>query len=520
MSILAQVFSLASQSIKLQRGIANNDQKSRIAFTIIDSDLKKMSYNAIPFLTQDGIVPMQLSDVFAGKEFNYQQGYVYISENDDLNDSDDVLQFTTNLKSHHQRWNQLSNYYGLAPASFSANDIDFDDGNPGNSSTDSTMAEITYFLRHGTLYRQVQLLREPLIPRTDTIVTEDAAQPPITYLRDSVSYYKNFGLSAHYNSDYQAAGQFTSNSAVYFNTSLSNNTDINSALGKPEYRTGFYRDGSPLEFAINTSNEDIFIGRFTREEQSHNDFQYPASSATKAQLLENHSKTDFEQYGYLSRFKDGPLIGSDILLTNVVSFDVQVWDNDLEVFDTSGTSIGFGAFANVGHANSTGQFRQSNCVNTGYGPTVATNRIYDTWHPSLLGTAPAPYGTSGTSATNRLIDPAIPGSYWTPNTPYTSADVGKVFVVPNPTLIPAHPINNDVAFILSGITTGAGPITTGTTQPSWPTSLQNSEILDNNVKWKPILNAKTLRAIKINIRFRDLYSDKIRQLSLMQSFVQ
>ncbi len=70
-----------------------------------------------------------------------------------------------------------------------------------------------------------------------------------------------------------------------------------------------------------------------------------------------------------------------ILLTNVISFDVKIWDNHYSEVTTTGTQFDWNrngiidsgpAFADVGHLAASGDFQQANNIFPVYGPNVET----------------------------------------------------------------------------------------------------------------------------------------------------
>ena len=88
MTLFAQVFELASESITLQQALAENDQQLRTCVTIMRADLRKRSFrDVVPFREAQGSAG-SLSPYFQRK------GYFYISTNDPNSPRDTVLQFT------------------------------------------------------------------------------------------------------------------------------------------------------------------------------------------------------------------------------------------------------------------------------------------------------------------------------------------------------------------------------------------------------------------------------------------
>ncbi|WP_339748560.1 prepilin-type N-terminal cleavage/methylation domain-containing protein, partial [uncultured Rubinisphaera sp.] len=290
MLIFSQIFSLAVTAMTRQKGLANNDQRARTAFTVLDADLKRMSYRSVP--GQGGIVPLVPGLRYNGEaSATEQQGYIYYSENDPNLDTDDVLQFTvdasvTGKYPGAQRYagQNVLPYYGRglsllgpSPPSLSLSVLrdqpDWDDGTPGDNVGSSEKAEVAYFLRNGTLYRRVCLLRNNKVgvpinmaefdQGNQTALSQPAFRFP-TPINDggvdkyypydlmrtySGNFYTDFDYSAHYDeSPYDSIitsiytsvppPTFGTNLAV-FHGSLSNAATDNYPLGVPYYRFGF-----------------------------------------------------------------------------------------------------------------------------------------------------------------------------------------------------------------------------------------------------------------------------------------
>jgi len=178
MLLFTQVFTLATGSITVQRGIAENDQRGRTLTTIIHADLAKRTFRkVIPFFPGENTSK-------PSADFQDRRGYVYISENDPNNDTDDVLQFTVQSSITIEDRDETP-YVGKASALspdqngqphpnfpndltsdeflWNRNQPDWDDGVlVSNRTAESKYAEIAYFLRNGNLYRRVVLIRDPL----------------------------------------------------------------------------------------------------------------------------------------------------------------------------------------------------------------------------------------------------------------------------------------------------------------------------------------------------------------------
>src|SRR5690606_11928485 len=129
-----------------------------------------------------------------------------------------------------------------------------------------------YFVRNGTLYRRVMLLRDPLPASIDYTADPTMgvngtggdllpgaydATADITGTVDG-DFWNDFDLAAFFD------GAQTRFSGI---TSLDNTQLAGELLSQPQHRFGFrYVDGRPREYV-----NGRYIGRFTMEETSHQD---------------------------------------------------------------------------------------------------------------------------------------------------------------------------------------------------------------------------------------------------------
>ena len=174
MTMFTSIFQMATNSVSKQRVIAETDQRSRSLTTILRADFAKRSMRTcFPFLpnenTATSIVP-----------FGGRGGYVYICCNDPASGQDDIIQFSVDARLVGTN-PDTSLYYGAAallwdkiaqnnpPASsntalqYNPNQPEADEGDMSpNGASGSNGAEISLFLRGGSLIRRVMLLREPL----------------------------------------------------------------------------------------------------------------------------------------------------------------------------------------------------------------------------------------------------------------------------------------------------------------------------------------------------------------------
>ena len=176
MLMFAEVYGLATDAVSKQKGIAENDQKSRILSSVIRSDLENRTFRVV--------YPFASELTYGGN--SARRGYFSISENNPDSDLDDVLQFTVqfnpaNTGTLGQRHYGKANSWPTdvkdpisgtdnVPVTLhdAANMPDYDDGINGNRAGASTTAEIAYFVRNGNLYRSVLLVRNPYYDFSDS----------------------------------------------------------------------------------------------------------------------------------------------------------------------------------------------------------------------------------------------------------------------------------------------------------------------------------------------------------------
>ena len=565
MTIFAEIFSLAVTAMTRQKGLANNDQQARTAFVAIDNDLKRMSYRAID--GQQGIVPL-----VPGLNYNTenaapeQAGYFYYSENDPNDVTDDVLQFTIQAEppSSSRYSGQDLDYYGKAEATLggSLNYRDqpvWDDGSPTNGVSVSQQAEVVYFLRHGTLYRRVLLLRDAnSIPNDirefDKTDEQKRAQPgrvngsgnEVDLMTGySGNFYTDFDFSAHYGDS-----PYTGNPVALFHGTLSNTTGVrNWPLGIPHFRFGHSpTSGLPREF-LTDGTTNYFLGRYTHDETSSPAFQYPhtTTGGVFGGTLTPSDTSNFLGTGRLNTiFSGGTRRGEDVLLYNVHSFDVEIWDASVNGGVGGFVDIDSTAARDFGSRNGTNQHAHE--IST-YGPsngTVLNNiNVFDTWHsdfpgagfPGLAGLKPpaTPLKRHPNDATVPIYVPAVNRvNRWSPGDNLTD----KMYCFPTDgsadysnCIVWQAEFQNDLASPPL-----PSPPVLGATEPAWdPTSVSSINlqagitvndtndydgIPGNNpdVIWRAVDNRKPVRALRITILFRDPTSNQMRQETIVHSF--
>lgn len=309
---------------------------------------------------------------------------------------------------------------------------DMDDGVAGNASGLSTTAEVSYFLRGTNLYRRVLLIR-------DSDTSSANVQPryangnqliPTTYPTvngTGQTFWNDFDYSAFYFRGYcdldVAPPALTGYGPLFHSAGDSLNNAVNGprnlafaistpplppplrtqdgyriiSLGSPQVRFGHDPwTGLPREFAgagvdgqLGTADDDTFIGRYTLQESSNAAFGYPGSATVPAPTdpgqdsspMSMNTPYTLDSQKNVSTFSGSvQRRGEDILMTNVLSFDVKAWD----------PAVGTGKFVDLGDGSSPA-FGPSQMQNTYYCPGSAQYR-YDTWHPEAEAIQPGPAG--------------------------------------------------------------------------------------------------------------------------------
>lgn len=407
LTIFAQVFKATSDSVNQQRVVGDNDALARSLVRLIRSDLDRRTFRTVvPFYSGENPALQQTS-------FADRRGYVYIAENNPLNERDNVLQLTVR-SSIPVKGEPGTPFYGRAYLSTTSktagsttliNHPDTDDGRPNDGVMTSTAAEVAYFLRGTNLHRRTLLLREPLEsdptlsnPNNPTLndgrqfYPEAGAQNhplfapgkpiPVMALTDC-SVHSAFGFAEFHGASTEY-GDFLDNSLA--------------GLGLPQNRFGFREIGTPAEYIKDAATgANRFFGRFTVTEtsfpgtadESVRGFFFPHyADFNQREDLNPYERTDLRMVGdTIDEFNPRSInlsaaqrnemrpfdrTGEDIVMRNVTAFIIEVWDEQLGQFVRIGQT-NTGKFGTAANQNS--RFRSSNQ------PTNVFNR-FDTWHPA------------------------------------------------------------------------------------------------------------------------------------------
>ncbi|WP_010588026.1 PulJ/GspJ family protein [Schlesneria paludicola] len=509
MLLFTQIFQIATESLSKQRGLAENDQRARMLATIVRNDLAKRTFqDVIPFVNGQDTTLLDLTR---------RSGYFYYAENNPADDTDDVLQFTSQ-SVRHARGIDASPYTGKATllngtsaavisedavahqvtvsasydfSSLMANSShiwisgsvntttgfsndgryllvsppvynsgpgtitlnvdstqpiyvmdaathgkvsitetqpELDDGIFGNSIGQGSAAEVSYFLRGNNLYRRVLLIRGADV---EGVQPRFADGSPVISGGYSSSFWNDFDYSAFcfrgcntgaglvgYGPRFHSAGYSLSNDSnppkeLAFSSPPSSPLLARDqfkilSLGCPQVRFGHDPwTGLPKEF-VNpgadgqywTSDDTLFIGRYTLTECADPAFRYPGSMTVNAgDPTQDLSPISMNQaYTLTDQSVDAFSVnnlrrGEDLLLSNVIGFDVKLWD----------PTWSSGSFVDLG-ANASGTYGYNSLLNTlycpisGAVPASSDKRFrYDTWHPAAEVIQPGNPGTRRSS---------------------------------------------------------------------------------------------------------------------------
>lgn len=398
MLMFTEIFQILAGTMSVQQGLSENDQRARMLVTTLQADLDKRTFQKLIPIHPSEITLSNLPSHFTGR-----RGYFHYSENDPYDGTDDLLQFTIGANVTN-RVDDTTPYYGRATElkittgdggvlSY-PNQPEADDAQLiSNGTAESTNAEVCYFLRGGNLYRRTMLIREPLDLKsiqgtedqptyfnTSTNQNEhffdtNVLTPLINTSGDlwSGDFWRDFDYSAFYNT-------IPSPAYVRFNSTSSldntNSFEARFSLGHPHLRFGHnHANGLPREFI----DGNQYIGRFTHEETSHEDFNYPQSASTAGgsnPMNPTGSSLTLDSDSVVTQFRKGARRAEDLVLSNVVSFDIKI-------FDDSAFS-GQGGFVDIGSADAADYQTSANLEYKNNNPTTAfSTNMYDTWHIAL-----------------------------------------------------------------------------------------------------------------------------------------
>lgn len=173
--------------------------------------------------------------------------------------------------------------------------------------------------------------------------------------------------------------------------------------------------GQPFEFLRDTDGRPVlgqYIGRFTHGETSFSQFNWPGSRTAGASPFNRTDLTLTSDRVVSSGTNSflGPRFAEDLVIGNVVAFDVKLWDDFAQQFvDLGGGATGIygagsGAFSKIrertfdGGGVLRGTFAYGPRVEDSLAALVASDRnnVFDTWHPSVDGMTSLDSNADGT----------------------------------------------------------------------------------------------------------------------------
>jgi len=461
MTLFASIFQLATGAMSTQKGLAENDQRSRLVLNALRNDLSRRTMKLVlPFAAGEDVTQ-------PAAQMPLRQGYFYVREGDPDDATDDILQLTVATNPGEDPfygvWGRRLNGSGqlgdlLLPdqtgnlgdsvTGYWRNQPEFDDGAADiNHAASSPRAEVCYFLRNGSLYRRVLLIRQPTSPSGTT-----NGQPQEGEQALNLGLFQQNGLgngspsqkfaNFYACADFSAYMEPTSGLLKFHGASSLDNSgsSLSISLGNPQYRFGHnVLTGIPREFTALTGG--YYMGRFTHEETSAYNFSDPSQGFGYPGRITSSSPNPYDfgtaltynaDAGKVVEYAGGVRAGEDLLMTNVQRFDVKLWDPALHygpdgapgraTIDDDGNGVtdlypngqpdlgelGYpnsddGGFVDLGHNGARGFYRAwalnanngpyPNSTNPGY--SFAGNYRFDTWHPQVkIGSAvplPPPY---------------------------------------------------------------------------------------------------------------------------------
>ena len=393
MTLFATIFQMATKTMSVQKGLSENDQRVRLVIAMLRNDLNGQAADLntgakkqtrtfrtlIPFAAGEtgGNPPVNPVNQSPVVDLNERLGYFTISEGNINDDTDDLLQFTVNLdaSSADRLFGRTAvilpdgnGQFGPAgttppPAPYTPgtapylptnpavaplvptptnghywfNQPEFDDvlGTP-NQAGSSTAAEVAYFLRNGTLYRRVMLIRLPNIvptPPTGQPIDENGANLSFAAYSNAqaqTGQVRNFWTDFDYSGYYLPTGPAPGVQFFGINDLDPNFNGSLTALCSPANRWGFdYTSNAGAGYGLPRERDSNgnFLGRFTHAETSDPTFGYPGRYLAGTTNNPMASTTNVQlTSGTASPYTNGTRRGEDVLMTNVIAFDIKVWD--------------------------------------------------------------------------------------------------------------------------------------------------------------------------------------------------
>ncbi|MCA9092125.1 MAG: type II secretion system protein [Planctomycetaceae bacterium] len=321
MLMFAQIFSLASEILSQQRGIAANDQTERQLRTVFRDDLNHRTFkNVLPF--ESNVSTTANSS---------RSGYFHISEGSVTDDTDDILQLTVSKGANEDPFYGRAETIAGSTWGTDLNQPEFDDElSDENNVGSSPFGEVAYFLRNGNLYRRLVLIRKPIVSSSVEPNTGATGIPPnLITTPYAGEFWSEFDYSAFYDSVNNHVSfigvDSMDNAEPDISLPLFNSIPVR--LGIPGFRWGFDTASGQPRYKVSDGTNEFFIGRFTQQETSDPDFDYPGANPATNWLDPGTTVSAFDSAnGVITDLNGGTRVSEDILLKNVHSFDIKVWD--------------------------------------------------------------------------------------------------------------------------------------------------------------------------------------------------
>lgn len=447
-----------------------------------------------------------------------------------------------------------------------------------DNAASSDSAEVVYFLRNRVLYRRVMLIRKP-VDTTASINPDDSPSSgaPLEYLTPTYAYvsatnsiapspysflsaglggfWADFdfaayndgtgvrfhGVNASLNALNNAPGSNTNAVLSSFLTGAVGSTvSAPAAMATPNLRFGHsIVNGRPREFATTpfTTGGSTFIGRFTHEETSHSTFTYPGvgpgNTGTTPPFANDpwNLTVALNANGIASAYANGPRRGEDILLTNVYSFDIKIFD-DMQEIDRNGNNTVQASenrnrvnnsafdtvmdFRDVGYAAQPGKqgyYCSREGTNRLYGPKTATAT-------TVLGTDTQPGGAGdddGDGTANNATETGWPGTDDIGNRLFDTwhSDIVNYLGMP-----PYRPLDVGPDGMPGRVGDDDGDGIVDYTDSNSNGQYDVGEPFDlDELGWDGSDDRHPVRAIQIKIRYLDIPSNQMRQMTIVHSLI-
>lgn len=584
MTLFAQIFSMATESVQSQQANGESDQRVRTLSTIIRADFAKRTMRRVqPYFPGETRTDSPTS-------FADRGGYFYLSTNNPASGLDDVLQFTVSSEIVNEN-RDTTPFFGRGrqlvhrPAGSindalvaNVNQPELDDGNlTADATSQSTAAQVCYFIRNGNLYRRVLMLRDPLNVSGATLEAQprslsgrdffagytDDMDPEGTFDGGFLIQPSNLTDDFLQHFDFSAVAKEQTLGSTVVRTAglqgrdaLSNDPGDGSQfpLGVPHFRFGFHQSSGLSHEFLNADADSPFHGRYLHAETSSANFNWPQRPSTVeggaavlwsdpafavggdpyATVPRSVHPYSFNNLGLINDFDSATANGrggsravEDLLLSNVHEFRVELWDEQLQ------------AYVPPGYTGTTieGSLHRNRRLTARSGPGgVHVRNVFDTWHPDIAFHDASFNDEFPPYLPHVFTPPTFPGPVVAENLGWYLVDGSNEYSVGD-IVFPFRDDPNGVgggtagtfeAMIDEAALAGfqrayrcidvAGTATSGLPAGALlgrPSTTIGQRITDGQVQWEVIDNTQPITSARIRIRFVNSRSEKIRQLTLI-----